>query len=134
MRNKVMNGVLAVYTASMNNIKSLSALAMAAMAMAIMPMPAMAASGSLSGVLQSIGGLCITVVAIVGVIFIVKFAVDMMKNGGSVGKVIISVLTTLLLIGLIVTLMNIDSIQGIFGGVAGKAVETTGQVAEEALG
>lgn len=130
----IKEGIFAVCVNSFSKIKTLSALALAAMTMMLMPLPSMAASGALGGVLTSIGGLCITVVAIVGVVFVVRYSIDVAKDGkGSVGKIVTSVLVTLLLIGLIVTLMNVEALQGIFGGVANKAVETTGNVANEAL-
>lgn len=130
---EVKEGIFTAYMNSVDKIKNLSALVLTTLAITLMPLPSMASA--LDGVLSSIGGICITIVAIVGIVVIVKLSADHLKgSGGGIGKIITAILITLLLIGLIVTLMNVDSLQSLFGGIAGKAVETTGNVAQEALG
>lgn len=130
---EVKEGIFTAYVNSVDKIKNLPVLILAAFATALMPLPSMASA--LDGVLTSIGGLCITVIAIVGVIVLVKQSAEHVKGTGvGIGKIITTVLVILLLIGLVVTLMNISALQDLFGGIAGKAVETTGNVAQEALG
>lgn len=119
---------------NLDKIKNSLALMMVALFTMLIPLPAMAEGSGLSGVLSNVGGICIVVVAIVGVIVVVKFSTDHLKGNGSIGKVITAVLAIFALIGIIVVLMNVDSLQSIFGGVANKAVKTTGDVANEALG
>lgn len=112
---------------------TLSGFMVALAAIVITPIPSYAASG-LNSVLTQIANIATIIVAIVGVIVVIKLAFDRVTQGnGGFGKIIAAVLIIVCLIGIIQTLANISAVQGLFGGVAQKAVTTTGNVANEAL-
>lgn len=130
-KEKVEDGLLRAYLNVNDNIDKIASLAIATLATIFIPMPVMAKA--LDGFLSNFGGIAITIIAIVGIVSIVKLSADNAKGQGSSKSVIVAVLVTLLLIGIIVVLMNVEQLQSIFGGVATKAVKTTGDVASEAL-
>lgn len=130
-KEKVEDGLLRAYLNVNNNIDKIASLAIATLATIFIPMPVMAKA--LDGLLSNFGGIAITIIAIVGIVSIVKLSADNAKGQGSSKSVIVAVLVTLILIGIIVVLMNVEQLQQIFGGVANKAVKTTGDVASEAL-
>lgn len=93
-------------------------------------------SGALSGILKNLANIVVTVIAIVGIIFIIKHAAAVMKgtDGASIGKVVTAVLVTCFLCGMVYTVANIDKIKGAFSAASDKSVTVAGQVAGEALG
>lgn len=112
---------------------TLSGFMVALAAIAITPIPSYAASG-LNSVLTQIANIATIIIALVGVIVVIKLSFDHATQGkAGIGTIITAVLIIVCLIGIIQTLANISAIQGLFGNVAQKAVTTTGNVANEAL-
>lgn len=114
----------------------LATVAAAVMAVSFVPAQAFAGeSSTMKPILTNIGNLIITAIAIVGVIFTVKAVLKYMKDGnGSIGQIVTTVLVTLLFIGLVVVLVNADTLSATFQPIANKGVETAGDLGKEILG
>lgn len=127
-----LNSAICTAYAGMDSTRVVAATIVAATATALMPLPVYA--DTLSPVLTNIGNIAVVIIAIIGVVSVIRLSIDAAKDGGSFNKVIIAVLITLVCVGLVETLMHISDIQELFGNVSTAAIKTTGGVANDALG
>lgn len=109
-----------------------AALAAALGVVTIIPQMAFAA-GTVNNLLSNIAGIITGVIAILAVVILVIKIKDYITGQGSVGQIVVPVLVCLLVVGLVQVFANIDSLQDIFGGVSNTLVETTADVANDAL-
>ena len=110
-----------------------AALAVALGAATIVPQMAFAA-GTVNNLLSNIAGIITGIIAILAVVILVMKIKDYITGQGSIGQIVVPVLVCLLVIGLVQVFANVDSLQSIFGSVSETVVETTADVANDALG
>lgn len=97
--------------------------------------PVIAGADVMSGLVENIGGVVIAAIAIIGMIVTAKLTIGYLKGGdGSIGKIVSTILVILVLIGLVVVFMNVDSLKSLFGGVAESATNTAAELSTDILG
>lgn len=133
MEKKTFNNALNKVAAKASTATALAAAS--ALSVLLVPSFAFAASETMNNILKNLGGVIITVIAIVGVVFTVKAVLDYMKGGdGSIGKIVTTVLVVLLFIGLVLVLTNADQIGDMFRPIADTGVQSASNLATDILG
>lgn len=107
---------------------SVVAVSMAALA------PTFSMAAGLDNVLKNVGTIGGIVVGIIAVIIVIMEAPKIAKGEKAAGSTVAKVLLLLLFAGLMIVASNIQTLQGVFGGIAQSATSVAADTASSALG